>query len=821
MRLTDAGAKRPVRKIAAGEDGFTMIFALVALLISGLLVASAFTAASGDISLSRNFTLQTKAYYAAQAGIQRYQHELSSNPNYWIQCESIGKEKESERIKVPATTDETYYVKTLPSAGHSVCEKEKQLTTLETTGAAKGTFRVLSMGWAGSGSSTVKRMIVATFAHPGFTKYVYESNYEVEDPSNFEPEPTGCEHYYKYRVEHKLTGVCPPIQFAPTDKVNGPMHTNDAAAVCSTGSSAPTFGRNAEDPIEMNGGHYAASGCNNSPNIVGKYSETAGSLLPPETDAELLETAGLKFSGRTELTLAAGSPNTITATVINSKKEKETLPTKTFPANGVIYVENSSSGCGVAKYTPFGSDTEHDTGCGNVYVHGEYTESLTIASADDVIVNGNLTTTSEEGGAPTGGATLGLIAQNFVRVYHPVKKGYTTAHAAPATEEPINGKCVSMKELSARIHGTTELSEITTSGLSPGNEVEGTVAGQIESGTVISAVKGSESKVTLSKSTNPKARELSASILRSTEVTGITTTTLAVGDEVEGTVAGQTEAGTVITEIKTGNKIKVSKAMKPIATELTATIVNGSTEVTGITTTGLTVGEEVEQTKTGQLETGTVITEIKTGNKIKISKAAKKSETTKLKFYGETTKLKFYGETTKIKFYIPTGYAYNSSLDNCHKVESGYDKFIEAENLYIKNCESESTYTSNAFCEYENTSQGCSEKATNLNAAEDTANHWGALEEPVIDAAILSTKHSWIVDNYKCGGPLGKLTVWGSIAQFWRGPVGTSGNPNTGYIKNYNYDERLAAQQPPSFLSPSSTSWKLSRETAPPANFTG
>ena len=753
MRLADAGSRGRARQIAAGDDGFTLIFALVALLISGLLVASAFTAASGDIRLSRNFTLQTKAYYAAQAGVQRYQHELSSNPNYWVQCGSIGKEKEGERIAVPATTDESYYVKTLGSAGHSVCEKEKQLTTLETTGAAKGTFRILAMGFAGSGKSTVKRMIVATFAHPGFTKYVYDSNYEVEDPSNFEPEPTVCEHYYKYRVEHKLTGICPPIQFAPTDRVKGPMHTNDATAICGTGSSSPMFGRNAEDPIEMNGGHYAASGCNNTPNIVGKYSETAGSLLPPETDAELLETAGLKFSGRTELTLVAGSPNTIIATIVNSKKEKETLPAKTFPTNGVVYVENSGSGCGIAKYSPFGSDTEHDTGCGNVYVHGEYTESLTIASADDVIVNGNLTTTSEEGGAPTGGATLGLIAQNFVRVYHPVKKGYTTVNVQPATAPAINGKCANMKELGTRIHGTTELSEITTTGLSSGNEVEGTVAGQIGEEATIAEVKpAAENKLILNEATTPKARELGATIKSaSTEVTGVTTTTLAVGDEVAGTVAGQLEAGTVISEIKASE------------------------------------------------------------NKIKLSKAAKRSE---------TTKLKFYGEATKVKVYVPTGYAYNAKLDNCHKVESGYDKFIEAENRYVKNCESESSYISNAYCEYENTAENCANKASNLTAAEDP-NGWGALKEPVIDAAILSTKHSWIVDNYECGASLGKLTVWGSIAQFWRGPVGTSGGSGTGYIKNYNYDDRLAAQQPPNFLSPSSTSWKLSRETAPPTGFTG
>jgi Tfp pilus assembly protein PilX len=803
-----------VRRIAASDDGFTMIFALIALLISGLLVASAFTAASGDISLSRNFTLQTKAYYAAQAGVQRYQHELSSNPNYWVECKSLG--TENEPIAVPATADEGYYFKTLPSAGRSACESGKQLTTLETSGPAKGTFRILVTGVAGptSGStaSHVTRSIVATFAHPGFTKYVYESNYEVEDPSNFEPEPTVCEHYHQYLVTNKLTGTCPPIQFAPTDKVNGPMHTNDAAAVCSTSSSAPTFGRNPEDPIEMNGGHYAASGCGNSPNIVGKYTESAGSLLPPETDAELLETAGLKFSGRTELTLATGSPNTITATVFNATTQKmEALAPKTFPTNGVIYVENSSSGCGIAKYTPFGSDTEHDTGCGNVYVHGEYTESLTIASADDVIVNGNLTTTSEEGGAPTGGATLGLIAQNFVRVYHPVKKGYTTTNK-PATiskEPPINGKCVTMKELSARSHNTTELSEITTTGLSAGYEVEGTVAGQIESNTTISKVEAS-SRIILNKATNASAKELSGKLLRS-EISEINTAGLVKGDEVEGTVANRIVAGTVITEVNAAEKkVKLSNSTKVPVTEATGTIKKEKAEITGITTSGLTEGEEVEGSG---IESGTIITGINASAKtVTLSKKATKNETgIKFKFWGETTKVKFYGETVKVKVYIPTGYEYNAKLNNCHKIESTFDEFIEAENLYIDNCESGSTYTSNAYCEYENSPKGCAAKAENLP---------GSLEEPVIDAAILSTKHSWIVDNYKCGAPLGKLTVWGSIAQFWRGPVGTSGNPGSGYIKNYNYDERLAAQQPPSFLSPSSTSWKLSRETAPPKGFT-
>ena len=55
-----------------------------------------------------------------------------------------------------------------------------------------------------------------------------------------------------------------------------------------------------------------------------------------------------------------------------------------------------------------------------------------------------------------------------------------------------------------------------------------------------------------------------------------------------------------------------------------------------------------------------------------------------------------------------------------------------------------------------------------------------------------------------------KLTVFGAIAQNYRGPVGTGTTTaaSTGYLKNYNYDTRFArGAQPPYFLQPVSTQW--------------
>ena len=96
-------------------------------------------------------------------------------------------------------------------------------------------------------------------------------------------------------------------------------------------------------------------------------------------------------------------------------------------------------------------------------------------------------------------------------------------------------------------------------------------------------------------------------------------------------------------------------------------------------------------------------------------------------------------------------------------------------------------------------------------------NQSGWVENPWIYAAILSTAHSWLNDNYGCGATMGELNVYGAIGQNYRGTVGqeSGGKPIHGYIKNYEYDDRLATDEPPYFLAPLKAGWKVVRETAP------
>lgn len=88
-----------------------------------------------------------------------------------------------------------------------------------------------------------------------------------------------------------------------------------------------------------------------------------------------------------------------------------------------------------------------------------------------------------------------------------------------------------------------------------------------------------------------------------------------------------------------------------------------------------------------------------------------------------------------------------------------------------------------------------------------------------IDAAILSVAHTFQVQNYNRGSTSrGTLTVNGSIAQKFRGPVGLTNG--VGYDKDYQYDTRLAYMAPPKYLSPVSSAYGVTQYATVPAAFT-
>jgi Tfp pilus assembly protein PilX len=404
-----------------------MIVALGVMLVTSLLLVAAFSAANGDIKLTHEDSTQKQAYYAALAGIQEYEYKLQVNPDYWESC------------AVPPSTitgGESYEVKLLTAesapSGTTACSITKPFETMiESKGAAVNTFRVESVGRAG----TSKRTIIATFQVTGFLNYVYYTDYEDEDPELYSPK-ANCEVYRS----DKRSSECQVIVFTSEDDVNGPLHTNDSPDIC----GKVTFGRaehTPPDPVEIYGTPYS-EGCERGVGNEATYNTTSKSytkgteLVPPQSDTtlEAYVEKEYQFEGVTHLKLN-GLSNTITVTTEKevSKVIKEETKTIAWPPNGLIYVrgrqEKEEEVACPYVYSPSKSDNkeekEEEVNCGNVYVEGTYAKSLTIGSEDDLIIDGSIYPTSVEGklgSAPTGTTALGLIANNYVRIYHPIKE---------------------------------------------------------------------------------------------------------------------------------------------------------------------------------------------------------------------------------------------------------------------------------------------------------------------------------------------------------------------------------------------------------------
>jgi hypothetical protein len=428
MRIT---LLHPLLRKLGSERGFTMIIAIGVMFVTSLMLVAAFTIANGEVITTHTDSTQKQSYYAALAGVQQYEYRLQANPNYWQTCEA-------PKSTVPEEKSERYEITLLPAStaptGTTTCSTSNPFNTMiESKGALVNTFRIKSVGFAGK----EKRTIVATFKVTGFLDFIYFTNFETEDPNLYNA-PTGCAG--AYHKEWSAKGLkCETITFTSNDSVNGPMHTNDSTKI----EGSAEFGREGHSPldtVEINGGTYPEDEKENCSGGKPTFFTASGcytkgqTLIPPESDSSL--TAYVeeknKFAGQTFLTLN-GALNKITVVDFTEPKPgeyKENTETIGWPENGLIYVSDKT--CSPATFSATNADTKSEQekrrGCGDVYVSGSYKKSLTIAGEDDVIISGSLYPTSVEGKVGTepptsSAAVLGLIAKEYVRVYHPCQSG--------------------------------------------------------------------------------------------------------------------------------------------------------------------------------------------------------------------------------------------------------------------------------------------------------------------------------------------------------------------------------------------------------------
>jgi hypothetical protein len=133
--------------------------------------------------------------------------------------------------------------------------------------------------------------------------------------------------------------------------------------------------------------------------------------------------ADYTYTGTTCVNLTASyvqvaQPNSAQSCATSTNLSYTSIPYSKF-TNGVLYVNGGT--CSYTydiDYTPYTGNT----GCGTVYVQGVDAAPLTIAAEQDIVIDGNITYGAS--------GLLGLIANGFIRVYHPVTGGVCTSSGA-------------------------------------------------------------------------------------------------------------------------------------------------------------------------------------------------------------------------------------------------------------------------------------------------------------------------------------------------------------------------------------------------------
>jgi Tfp pilus assembly protein PilX len=402
-----------LRNRLARQDGFSLVAVLGFLMVGTMLATAAFAAVSDDMPFARAAQDRKQAYAAAEAGLNYYEAQLRRDNEFWRTCAPTGTPinqawngtgSDPRTWRSVPSSDGKFTIEVMPANGAASCNPAQPEATM--LDASTSTFRIRSTGKAGNS----KRSILATFRQKGFLDFLYLTDYETQDPASYATQSQrDAAQRDCVRPRESRPSTCTEITFTDRDVINGPFHTNDDIQICGT----PTFGRAGHAPpddIEITGvtstRSYYVNECSGTPDIRGRLIHPAGELkMPPSNDQlRTLALPAYRLSGSVDLFL--------NGTTMQTRPHGTTTwgAPMAMPSNGVIWGDQGASCSGIA--TPLVQNYTDDPGCPIIYVSGNTSRSLTIASAGDIVITGDLGHSSD--------SMLGLIALNYVRVYHPV-----------------------------------------------------------------------------------------------------------------------------------------------------------------------------------------------------------------------------------------------------------------------------------------------------------------------------------------------------------------------------------------------------------------
>src|SRR5690242_5138968 len=402
---------RGVQRRLSAEHGFTMIIAMGVMLVTSLLVAAVLVAVAGDTNTTRHDLDSKRAYSAARAGLNAFLYSLDQNPNYWSTCTN----DVAAITPVPgASTPVSYSFQPIYNSGYSAtnCPTNAVAALID---PLTGSLRVKFTGYSGA-TPQVSRTVVAAFRKRSPLDFLWYTVYETQDPVT----NSSCGQWYRQGAASSCAIVW------ANDVMNGPMYTQDQLKIGS--GATPTFGRTKQDLIESEGPTLCTGSCG-SANVKGTPIApvpTSDQVAFPTSNAQLATDAtnhGQVYKGTTNVYLgppaaAAGQAKIVVCPTSTTCTAPAIVDLATYP----ILAATNLSGCS-GSYDPTNvTYSQNASGyyygpCGDIYVSGQYSTPLTISAGDNIVITGSLTTSL------TGTATLGLVANQFVRVMHGVKSG--------------------------------------------------------------------------------------------------------------------------------------------------------------------------------------------------------------------------------------------------------------------------------------------------------------------------------------------------------------------------------------------------------------
>jgi type II secretory pathway pseudopilin PulG len=428
----------PFRRALADQRGFTMLSIIFTMTILSVFAVGAWAAANGAQPTGRQDVDRKRAYEAAEAGVQWYSYQLARDTNYWTYCSNPTKVKnfiynQGARGANWGLVDDAnpnggkFQIELMPvSTTHPCSESDPSSTLLD-----DGVLRVRSTGYFNG----KLRQVVGTFRRSGFLDYVWYTKWETAPPASY-PDgdydedwaATACAKNRPLRSSH-----CSDQQFKSDDVVNGPLHTEDTSLLACGGA---TFGRTTADKIEILGATnadnaYTSPGTSNvchsgAPHWAGTLTFPSKQVDLPESNSSMAAVADLTYTGTTCLKFNANNTMSVYANLLCTGTSTATV---TLTGDTTIWVANNGTcAAGYDYYQKYANTPA----CGNVGVEGTYSKNITVGSINDIVVVGNL--------QHTGDGLMGLVANQFVRVYHPVTWNGNTCgdNAFPSTNPKIN-----------------------------------------------------------------------------------------------------------------------------------------------------------------------------------------------------------------------------------------------------------------------------------------------------------------------------------------------------------------------------------------------